>query len=189
MIKKIQALIERITKVLGLSLGSVAGAVLVIWILIYFVGIVGRAFFGFSWLFIEEFTAYYNMLLGCFGFVWSVHQGAHIRVTLIFDRLPQRVQHILGIIASAVYTWWAVILLQQMYAWFEKALRTGSTSSGTGFPLWVPYLISVIGFAALIIGCFLLFTQLLLREFSPPEEEKVLTEEEKIEEMERQSAL
>jgi TRAP-type C4-dicarboxylate transport system permease small subunit len=41
----------------------------------------------------DDFTTFLMIGVGFFGFVHAFHEGAHVRVDLLFRRLPARIQH------------------------------------------------------------------------------------------------
>jgi len=84
----------------------------------------------------------------------AIRHGAHIRVTLIQDRLPRGIQKIVfvlialaGTIAGALITW---ALLDMTY----ESWDFGDRSSGLiAVPLWIPQLVLCLGAFAFLVAC------------------------------------
>jgi TRAP-type C4-dicarboxylate transport system permease small subunit len=138
-------------------LATIAAFVIVAWVLVMVAGIVGRAFLGLSWMFLEEFTAYFNLLVKTFGLGYAVVYAAHISVSVIVVRLAKRLRLALEFFTVGISVFWGVILTQKMIIWASDAVETAAFSPVANIPLWIPYFIAVVG-----LGGFALATLLLL---------------------------
>jgi len=157
MIQKIDSIGTAINRWVAGSLAAVVAFLLVFWTFLMTTGIIGRAFLDWSWLFMEEYTAYFMMASGCLGFAYAARVGSHVKVEVVVMRLPKRVRLALECICLAACVWWAVMLTQKINGWFLQALGSGASSLETGTPLWIPYLILVIGCASLVLAALVLF--------------------------------
>ena len=157
MIQKIDSIGTAINRWVAGSLAAVVAFLLVFWTFLITAGLTGRAFLGWSWLFLEEYTAYFMLASGCLGFAYAARVGAHVRVTVAVMRLPKRARLVLECIVLAVCVWWAVMLTQKINGWFLQAAASGAASLETGTPQWIPYLILVIGCASLVLAALVLF--------------------------------
>ena len=109
-----------------------------------------------------EFAGYFLAAATFFALADTLKSGQHIRVNLILQRLPDRVQHylegwccLLGSILSAYFTFWAANLVRE-------SIEFGDLSPGIiAVPLWIPQLAMALGLVVLTI-CFIdLFVQVL----------------------------
>ncbi len=145
------------------SFASVVAIVLVSWIMIMMAGMIGRAFFNVSWMFLDEYTGYFNMAVGTLGLGYAVIKSAHINMSLVVSRIPRQVRLVLEFLAAAVYIWWAITLSQKMAVWLTYSLETGAHSGGTNTPLWIPYLIAVLGFVVFGLATLALLLHLVIK--------------------------
>lgn len=87
------------------------------------------------------------------GLAYTLKSGTHVRVNLLIRRLPAPLKRpseigccLVGIVASAYFTWFAVLLALQSW-------RFGDTSPGLlAAPFWIPQTGMAIGGALLVIA-------------------------------------
>ena len=109
---------------------------------------ISRNLFGSSWLFAEEVGSF-MLIIQCFsGMSYCIRIGRHIRMSALFDLLPQKCKRVIMIIICITT---AIALIYLGYLGVEWVLRTtssGKVSSVLRLPMWIVY--TVIPF-----GCFL----------------------------------
>jgi C4-dicarboxylate transporter DctQ subunit len=74
----------------------------------------------------------------------------HIRVTLLFDRLPPRAQRWAALVASALSALFCLLLAYMGWVLEMRYVTSGQLTLNTQSPLWVVY--SVVPVAALMLG-------------------------------------
>ncbi|QRF68976.1 TRAP transporter small permease [Ponticoccus alexandrii] len=101
-------------------------------------------------------TALSGYLLAAATFLGLAHTqraGAHIRVRMLIDRLPQAARHPADRLALALFlglalyaTWWAVELVR--FAWIYNEMSEGLLA----IPLWLPKTAMALGLALLSVS-------------------------------------
>mgnify|MGYP000105399243 CR=1 FL=1 len=114
-----------------------------------------RTFLGTSTMITSEYSGYFLVTIVSLGLAYTMHHRGHIRITLIFDRLPPSVRHkfdlgaavvALGICGYAIY--YSVLMVYDNYSLGMTADSVSET------PLWIPE-------AAVPAGLILLFLELV----------------------------
>lgn len=164
--EKIDSVVTAINRRGANILAAVVAVYLLLWLLVMVLGIIGRTFLGWGWLFLEEYTAYFNMVVGGLGLAYAVVEQMHIKVDVLVRRLPKRARLVLECISAAICAWWGVVLAQKMSGWFFSSVNTGAVSDTTRTPLWIPYLIAFIALACLALTTLLLFLHVVLQTVS-----------------------
>jgi len=147
-LRLIDNLMERMAR-LGRTVSS--GLLLAMVILIN-IEVIGRYFLGFSTLIADEYSAYF--FVGCtfLGFIYSFRKGHFLRVNIVMDKTPPRLQKgfhcaasFLGCILSAVVTFEAAMLTRVSLQFDSVSIQPSAT------PLWLPQVLMPIGMGALTL--------------------------------------
>ncbi|GAH63367.1 unnamed protein product, partial [marine sediment metagenome] len=69
--------------------------ILIIWVFLITAYVVGRKFFNFQWIFVEEFTGYMMVFVAYFSQAYVLRIGGHIKVNFVFKKLTNKIQSIL----------------------------------------------------------------------------------------------
>ena len=112
----------------------------------------GREAVGFVLPSYAEFTGHFLAAATFFALASALHNGSHIRVTLVIGRLPSRPTRIvelwccaLGAVVAAYFCYWAANLAYESW-------QFGDVSPGiVSIPLWIPQLPMSLG-----LGCMTL---------------------------------
>lgn len=88
---------------------------------------------------VDEISTYI-LVWGCV-LGWSIAQreGRHIKVSLLYDRLPPKVQWVISIFSNSVSIVFCLFLAYLGFLLEAKYLKTGQLSLNTQFPLWIVY--------------------------------------------------
>ncbi|HLQ85871.1 MAG TPA: TRAP transporter small permease [Salinisphaeraceae bacterium] len=132
--------------------GVLAALFLVLIAVVVLAQIIGR-FFGFIVPSATEIAGFSVATSAFLALAPTLQHGAHIRVTLILEQLPQRIHRwvevwCLGaaLVLSLYYTRWVINL-------FVNSMRFGDVSPGLlAIPLWIPQLGMAIGLAIFSIA-------------------------------------
>jgi len=151
--------LDGILKVLGYG----GGVVLILWIFVFVGTVAARAFFHATPVYLEEYTEYFVVFIAATGLAYALRKGAHIRVSIAVERLPQRVRDIIEIfvalialIVSCVLTAHGIKLV--LFAISENVRYLGATQA----LLWPVYLCLPIGYGLLSLALFLYFCHAIL---------------------------
>ena len=117
-----------------------------------FAAVIMRYVFNAPLFFVDEIATYLIMAIGFLGFAHTMRAGGHIRVEVLFRRLPTKVQRVVQIGAYALLFLFTVILLASsiLLVWgFYKAGSLAETVLET--PLFLPASLMVIGAGLLFV--------------------------------------
>jgi TRAP-type C4-dicarboxylate transport system permease small subunit len=96
------------------------------------------------------------MVYASFGHV--LIEGGHIRMTILFERLPGRVQNVLWILVSLLGTAYASFLLYAVIQLVLDSLRIGSFSMITRWPIAPWQMLVALGLFCLLVAFIILVT-------------------------------
>ena len=106
-----------------------------------------RTLFGESLAFAEEISQFLIVFVTFLGLGYAAGKGRHIRMTAIYDQIPERPRKIL---ATTIAASTALLLFYLAYLATIYALSTvrvlGSVSPALRVPLWTIYLAAPLGF-------------------------------------------
>jgi len=124
-------------------------------VLLIMVEIAMRSLFNASTLITAEYSGYFLVSVVALGLGYTMQHRAHIRITLIWDRLSSAAQRTIDIIMASLS---AAICLFAIYYSVLMVYETGTlgmqADSIMETPVWIPQL-------AVPVGIFLLFLQLV----------------------------
>lgn len=134
--------------------GALAALYLAVLAILSLSEIISRNVFAYSIPFAVEYAGYLVILVLLTGLGWALKDGAHIRVSLIVERLPgtwrRRVDMAAAIVALAVSSFFA-------YALWAFALTTAARGTLSYFPsqtpLAIPQLLMTVGPTTLAFAC------------------------------------
>jgi TRAP-type C4-dicarboxylate transport system permease small subunit len=105
-----------------------------------------------SLLFAEEYSAYLVIAITFLSAAYALRQGAHIKVTLLTDMLPERIKKWWDVFAASICLLIVVLLLYYGTKFFLAALFSGQRSDTImATPLWIPRLLLVPGYLLLAL--------------------------------------
>jgi len=114
--------------------------------------IILRAVFNASTLVGAEFSGYFLVVVVVLGLGYTLQHNAHIRITLIWNRLPARWKKIFDIAVSAtsvVITCYALIYsIRMVYDTYSLGMREDSLVET---PLWIPQAVIPVGLLMLLL--------------------------------------
>lgn len=146
------------------SLAAIGAAILASFAVVIALAAIGR-FFGLSVMWMEEYTSHYMVTVSVLGLAYASVKGVHIKLEFVVKRLPKRVRFMLDFVYIAIYTCWFIFLTKLMYSWFSMALVSGAKTVQMGTPMWIIYLIFLVGLCSVALASLVLFIGLItLRE-------------------------
>ena len=130
---------NRFKKIYSAVEETLAGTFFFTGVCLIFYGVVSRYVFKKPLFWVDEISTYI-LVWGCI-LGWSVAQrdGRHIRVGLLYEFLPPKVQRYVSIFASTASILFCLFLTYLGYVLETKYLQTGQRSLNTQFPLWAVY--------------------------------------------------
>lgn len=119
--------------------------------------VIARSVFGASLSFAWEYAAYFYASAVFLGAAYTMRTGGHVRVALLRGVLPERGQHVMEIIATAIGALFSVYLAYALIQFAYRSFSRGSTSPTIeATPLAIPQ-------SVLAIGAVLLALQMVAR--------------------------
>ncbi len=134
--------------VLDLAISKIEAAILAIGVLLMATmsvgNIFGRFLFGQSIYFAEEVNQFLIILITFIGIGYAARMGRHIRMSAIYDALPDRARKALMVVISLVTAAAMFVLAYYAYVYVAGVYATGRVSSSLQIPfyitqIWVPF--------------------------------------------------
>ena len=127
--------------------------------------VLARSLFSRSIVFAEEVSQFLIILVTFVGLGYAAAKGRHIRMTAIYDQLPERARKVLMQIITCTT---AALLFYLAYLGIDYAAGTvrtlGSVSPALRVPLWIVYLAAPLGFSLAALQYVLAFVKNLTED-------------------------
>jgi TRAP-type C4-dicarboxylate transport system permease small subunit len=108
--------------------------------------VIARKIFNFSIIGADELTGYAYAISMAWGFSYVLFQGAHIRVDVLYVRLPFRIRCLLDALTAVVFAFVICFLTYRVFNVLEETLHLQAVSSTPlQVPLWIPQVLLVLG--------------------------------------------
>ena len=151
-------MLDRATGTISGALAGTAAVVLVGWVIVFVVYIIARAVFTVGWMFVEEYTQYFMVLVIFFALLYTLRVGGHMKVTIITRVLPKKVRDTLEMVTTLLSLIIVVYMTHKATLWFWHGLADSVHAPfRSNTLLWPIYLLPPIGLAALSLGLLLEF--------------------------------
>lgn len=129
---------------------SIGAFLVVIWVLVFVAYVVLRKLFNINFLFIEEYTSYWVVLVVFISMGYTFRKGEHIRVDTVTSRLSSKTRNILDIISVLGGLGVSCFLAKSGMDWVLSGIKQGSHyMGGMESLLWPTYLWIPIGYVLL----------------------------------------
>jgi TRAP-type mannitol/chloroaromatic compound transport system permease small subunit len=124
-------LVDRVTRLAA----RLATAILLALVALVFFNVFGRYVVGASPVWAQELEWHLMAPIAMLGITVLMLERGHVRVDMIYDRLPARAQHALDLVSMLLGALMAVLLIKYSYGFVESAwsIREGSPDPG-GLP-------------------------------------------------------
>jgi TRAP-type C4-dicarboxylate transport system permease small subunit len=116
------------------------------------VDVVLRTFFRSSLLFVDEVCGYLLVAVAFFAYAEALKRDVHVRVDMLFQMLPRRLQARFDLVFAAVSVaavgtvgWASVVMVSRAYE--RNVIVPGVLLT----PVWIPQIAVIIGLAALLL--------------------------------------
>ena len=151
MLKSIQNYTEKISRLAVFA----GGMILVLAACLVVFEVIARKLFSFTITGVEELSGYAYAISMAWGFSFTLFQRGHIRVDVVYVRLPYRLQRFLDVISLLSLSGLIVFLCTRAYSILEESITLDAVSSSPlQVPLWIPqslWLSGLFFFAACLI--------------------------------------
>lgn len=109
--------------------------------------VIGRFVFNQSLYFSQELNQFLMVLITFIGLGYATRQGRHIRMSAIYDQLPDRAKKVLMIVIAATTAAAMFVLAWYSFKYVQRNFELGRTTPSLQIPLWITYVWVPIGFA------------------------------------------
>jgi len=134
----------------------IANLCLIAMLLIIFVNVIFRYVILSPLYWGDEIMTYLMIIMVYAGFGFMLMGGGHIRMTLLFNRLPRKVQNSLWIIVSLLGTGYTTFLLYAMILLVLDTLQLRSFSMVTRWPIAPWQILIALGLFSLLLAFIML---------------------------------
>jgi TRAP-type C4-dicarboxylate transport system permease small subunit len=152
MLDKIDSIAMSVQKWIGTILVHTGACAVVLWVFVMTLNIMLRFLFNVNWHFVDEYTGYFHLVCGSFGFAYATYKGKHIVVRIFSSRFRDRAKYIHECVTVILAIWWVAFLSSGMVGWVSDAIKEHTVSLQTQTPLWVIILILAIGLCSLLLS-------------------------------------
>lgn len=117
------------------------------------VEVISRRVFHHSMVGVDEVSGYAFAVAMAWGFSYAFFERAHIRVDILYLRLPAPVQRVLDVIALGAFAGILAIVIYKACGTLAETLRIGArASTPLGTPLWIPQSLWLCGLIFFLIS-------------------------------------
>ncbi|HCL78884.1 MAG TPA: TRAP transporter small permease [Synergistaceae bacterium] len=150
-------------------LGYVSGLGILLMGLILCYEVVARFLFNAPTIWVQEVAVYLFMWTMLAGASYTLMLGKHVRIDLVFDRLPPKVQRAFDIVSSIIGMAFCGLVSVQAYDMIAASIRYQKVSATIlRVPMWSIQLALLLGFVLLTFQFFFI----LLDRITEPENRK-----------------
>ena len=143
------------------ELAGYASAVLILAsMLIVCYGVVLRYVFGASTVWQLELSTYFLMFAAFVGGAYGLKHGDHVNLSLIVERLPQKTQLYVRLLASVLgFLFVAIVAVIGYFLWWETTEAGRTSGTAWNVPLTYPYLIVPLGMTLIALQYLVIVVQ------------------------------
>lgn len=143
--KKIESIIKKTAEIFSL----VAGASIVIAMVMVVVNVIMRRVFKNPILGVDEFTGFLAVIIISFGLAFVLFVNAHIAVDFIVEKFKPRAQGIIDTVTGLIVLGFTSVFTWNAFRYATNSMNNNQVSSTTQTPLYI--------FIYAMAVCFLLF--------------------------------
>lgn len=130
---------KKFWKVFALIEDIVSGGLLFLGVTIIFYGVIMRYVFNDARSWVDEVSQYLIIWGTLIGTSVALRNDHHIKVDMLFDKLPDRLKYYVTLFAHAVGTAFALFLVYYGSNLVFFTYKTGQLSTDVGIPLFIVY--------------------------------------------------
>jgi len=109
--------------------------------------VIARWLFNASVKNVIEICAYMFIAMTAFGIPYVFESSSHIRVSFLFDLIPERIRYVLGIVGNFLTAVYLFVMIISGLKLAIDSFQLGSTAATPlGTPSWIPELLLPVGF-------------------------------------------
>lgn len=152
-LEQLEALLMRLSRYAAYAGG--AGLLIVAGLVVF--EIFARRMLGFAITGVDEISGFAYAVAMAWGFAFTLFDRAHIRVDVVYVRLPRVVQRVLDVVAILGLLGLMAFLSLRALALLRKSVRLDAVSnSPLQVPMWIPQSLWFAGLAFFVLCLFVL---------------------------------
>jgi len=149
-LKSLYKMYDKLLGYITKGAAMVAGLGVLVTAFIIFYEVIARGLFHAPTEWVMEYATYLLIFSGFLGMAYTMRVGGHIRVDFLFEKFPRGVRRALDILTSLLSVFLMYVCTTESWNYMEMSREMGIVSPSTiRFPMWIPQLFMVIGFALL----------------------------------------
>jgi len=146
--------LDSISEKLSNILHYIAVIAMVFWPFVMVIYVILR-YFGINWLFVEEYTRYWQVLIVFFALAYTLRKNKHIKVNLLVDTLPQKTKEVIKLIVLFLIFFTISYLINKSLDFTKYGIMSQVKSTTTQLIIWPIYLLIPIGLISFNLEVFL----------------------------------
>lgn len=136
---------EKILRITSSRVVLACAVITLAWVFVFTAYIMSR-FLNLGWMFVEEFTGYWMVLIAYMPLAYALMTDTHIRIEVMSSRLPKKARSILEVCTDTIALILVAYLLGRSIEWLLQGIEYETRSStASNIPLWPIYLLIPIG--------------------------------------------
>lgn len=136
--------LEKISNTISFILFDIAIFSIIAWPFVMVIYVILR-YVGISWLFVEEFTEYWLVIIVFFSLTYTFKTGGHIIIDFIIDKLPNNYRRTIGLITDFLTLFVLLYLLNKGLSFARYGFFSQVKSLSNQILLWPFYALIPIG--------------------------------------------
>lgn len=163
---KARSPLSRLDDAIGRAEAAVIGVAMLAMAVNTIANVIGRYVFAHSLYFSEELNEILMVAVTFVGLGYVTRRGRHIRMSALYDQLPERVRKLLMVIIALATGAMMFLLAWYAFEYVVKIAGRGRVTPAMQLPLWITYVAVVVGFT--ITGIQYVLTAIRNLDFSEP---------------------
>ncbi len=144
--------------------GYMSAVLILVSMLIVCYGVFLRYVLGASTVWQLELSTYFLMFAAFVGGAYGLRHGDHVNLSLIVDRLPEKAQLYVKLVASILgFVFIAIVAVISYFLWWETAEAGRTSGTAWNVPLTYPYLIVPLGMTLIALQYLVIVVELIQR--------------------------
>ena len=157
--------------------GYMSAVLILVSMLIVCYGVFLRYVLGASTVWQLELSTYFLMFAAFVGGAYGLRHGDHVNLSLIVDRLPEKAQLYMKLVASVLgFVFIAIVAVIAYNLWWQTAQAGRTSGTAWNVPLTYPYLIVPLGMTLIALQYLVIVVEIFQQIISgrtgdhPPDE-------------------
>jgi TRAP-type C4-dicarboxylate transport system permease small subunit len=144
--------------------GYISAVLILVSMLVVCYGVALRYVLGASTVWQLELSTYFLMFAAFVGGAYGLKHGDHVNLSLIVDRLPEKLRIYVQLLASVLgFVFIAIVAVIAYVLWWETTEAGRTSGTAWNVPLTYPYLIVPLGMTLIALQYLVIVVQIVQR--------------------------